>query len=376
MQTRPESSSPKRQALAARARAGVVVAALLAVLSCLGGHARAAESETGTVQRTSFDHLTTGFELLGQHRDLPCESCHVNAIFKGTPRDCQACHGVGTSVRASAKPANHLLTTNACAFCHTPVAWNPAVNFSHSEVLGSCVELPLQRQPRGRHGPEPHRHRPRLQRLPLDRGLGRRGVQPQRAHHRLRELPRQRESHGPALEPRADDPGRRWHLRGLPFAHQLHDLARRDRNRGDPRHRGWLVLPELPRDRAVHGHDAEHGDRGARFATFDRARQEPSADWRLRRLPRHRVVLGGGIVAACQPHPDQCALRPVPHHARPELELFGDRHPPGRHGMPELPRAGRRGQLRQRQDHNHARAITFPSATSIATVRVVTRRAT
>ena len=35
-----------------------------------------------------FDHLATGFELDGLHRDLPCESCHLNAIFKGTPRDC------------------------------------------------------------------------------------------------------------------------------------------------------------------------------------------------------------------------------------------------------------------------------------------------
>src|SRR2546429_6954855 len=38
--------------------------------------------------RYNFDHLTTGFELIGQHRDLPCESCHANAIFKGTPKDC------------------------------------------------------------------------------------------------------------------------------------------------------------------------------------------------------------------------------------------------------------------------------------------------
>jgi len=90
------------------------------------------------VERTPFDHLTTGFELLGEHRDLPCESCHVNAIFKGTPRDCASCHGVGTQVRATAKPASHILTTNACDACHTPVAWNPAVNFDHNEVQGSC----------------------------------------------------------------------------------------------------------------------------------------------------------------------------------------------------------------------------------------------
>src|SRR5260221_6930725 len=107
------------------------LAALWAALALLAGGARAAA-------RTPFDHLTTGFELIGQHRDLPCESCHVNAIFKGTPRDCAACHGVGTAVRATAKPVSHILTSNRCEACHTPVAWNPAVNFDHAEVRGSC----------------------------------------------------------------------------------------------------------------------------------------------------------------------------------------------------------------------------------------------
>jgi Cytochrome c7 and related cytochrome c len=89
-------------------------------------------------ERTQFDHLTTGFELVGQHRDLPCESCHVNAIFKGTSRDCSACHGVGTAVRATAKPVNHILSSNRCDSCHTPLVWKPAVNFDHAEVRGSC----------------------------------------------------------------------------------------------------------------------------------------------------------------------------------------------------------------------------------------------
>src|SRR4029077_5573230 len=56
--------------------------------------------------RTQFDHMTTGFELLGGHRDLTCASCHVHAIFKGTPKICAPCHGVGTQVRATSKPAN------------------------------------------------------------------------------------------------------------------------------------------------------------------------------------------------------------------------------------------------------------------------------
>src|SRR6202048_114722 len=75
----------------------------------------------GVQVRDRFDHLTTGFELEGQHRDLPCESCHANAVFKGTPRDCAACHGIGTTVRATAKPANHILSTDRCASCPTTI---------------------------------------------------------------------------------------------------------------------------------------------------------------------------------------------------------------------------------------------------------------
>ena len=92
----------------------------------------------GAETRSNFDHLTTGFELLGQHRNLPCEACHANAIFKGTPIACGACHGIGTAIRATAKPATHILSTDQCQACHTPWAWNPAVDFDHTQVLGSC----------------------------------------------------------------------------------------------------------------------------------------------------------------------------------------------------------------------------------------------
>ena len=40
--------------------------------------------------KTPFDHLTTGFELDGKHRETACESCHVNACLLYTspsPRD-------------------------------------------------------------------------------------------------------------------------------------------------------------------------------------------------------------------------------------------------------------------------------------------------
>ena len=114
--------------------------ALRALGPLLAGVFALAGPSPGATPRTAndFDHLTTGFELIGKHRDLPCESCHVNAIFKGTPHDCGACHGVGTEVRATAKPANHILSSNRCEACHTPIAFDPAVKFDHAEARGSC----------------------------------------------------------------------------------------------------------------------------------------------------------------------------------------------------------------------------------------------
>src|SRR5207302_4545404 len=104
-----------------RIRAGVhaLAAALLLALAF-------APSAFAAPAHANFDHLTTGFELTGQHRDLPCESCHVNAMFQGTPKACGACHGIGSLVRATAKPANHILSTDQCDACHTPIAWNQA----------------------------------------------------------------------------------------------------------------------------------------------------------------------------------------------------------------------------------------------------------
>ncbi len=88
--------------------------------------------------KTPFDHLTTGFELDGKHRETPCESCHVNAVFKGTSRDCAACHAKGTRVNALPKPSGHILSTERCSACHTATTFAPAVRFDHAEALGNC----------------------------------------------------------------------------------------------------------------------------------------------------------------------------------------------------------------------------------------------
>lgn len=87
----------------------------------------------------AFDHLTTGFELDGAHRDVPCESCHVAAMFKGTPRDCRGCHAFGSRINALAKPASHIMSSESCGECHSTVAWSPADRFDHTQVRGTCA---------------------------------------------------------------------------------------------------------------------------------------------------------------------------------------------------------------------------------------------
>src|SRR5487761_630551 len=122
------SRALRRASMRTLAACGIVLLAILGL----------ARPGSAAEQRPRFDHLTTGFELLGRHRDLPCEACHVNAVFRGTPRNCVACHGAGTTVRATAKPSSHILTTDHCEACHTPAAWVPAVDFDHKQTLGSC----------------------------------------------------------------------------------------------------------------------------------------------------------------------------------------------------------------------------------------------
>src|SRR5882672_9388528 len=114
------------------ARIAAAIALLIALL--WAGSAGAA----GAGPSRAFDHLTTGYELTGAHRDVPCESCHVNAMFKGTPHECVNCHSRGSLVGATAKPPDHVMSTDRCGECHTTAAMMPATRFDHAEVRGSC----------------------------------------------------------------------------------------------------------------------------------------------------------------------------------------------------------------------------------------------
>lgn len=87
-----------------------------------------------------FDHVKTGFPLTGAHAKERCESCHVNGVFKGTPRDCATCHAAGSLLSRTniVKPLRHFPTTQACDACHNTQTFTGA-RFTHGGVLpGSC----------------------------------------------------------------------------------------------------------------------------------------------------------------------------------------------------------------------------------------------
>ena len=79
----------------------------------------------------SFDH-NRFFVLAGRHLTAACSSCHVNNVYKGTPRDCYPCHQ--TSYDKTTNP-NHRAASfpTTCDVCHrnTDTSWNQG-RFDHT----------------------------------------------------------------------------------------------------------------------------------------------------------------------------------------------------------------------------------------------------
>ena len=90
-----------------------------------------------------FDHIRTGFPLTGAHVTLPCETCHIQGAFKGTPKNCQSCHIQGSRIQTTTfKGSNHVVTTQPCSQCHSSTASWSVARFSHIGVTphqcGQC----------------------------------------------------------------------------------------------------------------------------------------------------------------------------------------------------------------------------------------------
>ena len=90
--------------------------------------------------KSDFNHQSTGFPLTGAHAQQECQTCHVRGIFKGTPKQCEQCHTQGSRLGNTAKPADHVQTTQGCAQCHGSTTTWKGARFSHADVRpGSCA---------------------------------------------------------------------------------------------------------------------------------------------------------------------------------------------------------------------------------------------
>jgi hypothetical protein len=87
-----------------------------------------------------FNHMTTGYPLLGLHTTVDCGTCHVGGVFKGTPRNCSGCHTKGKRIIATAMSSKHIVTTEACEICHTNTVTFYGAKFNHGKaVTGQCT---------------------------------------------------------------------------------------------------------------------------------------------------------------------------------------------------------------------------------------------
>ncbi|WP_455199662.1 hypothetical protein, partial [Kaarinaea lacus] len=69
---------------------------------------------------STFDHLATGFPLIGNHVAADCESCHVGGVFEGLPKKCETCHDGSFAVGMD---SGHIPTIENCDVCHTPLGF-------------------------------------------------------------------------------------------------------------------------------------------------------------------------------------------------------------------------------------------------------------
>ena len=71
-----------------------------------------------------FDHSLSAFKLIGEHAEVRCDECHLNAVYKGTPSDCYSCHKQDDE-------HNGRFGTD-CGACHQPIKWEDAT-FDHNK---------------------------------------------------------------------------------------------------------------------------------------------------------------------------------------------------------------------------------------------------
>lgn len=110
------------------------LAACVLLVLALFGATNAAQA--GLVKPADeFDHLATGFPLVGRHQLIPCESCHRDGVFQGLPKQCDGCHDGKT---ARGKHLAHIITIAQCDTCHTPRGFNISAIMDHTSTNARC----------------------------------------------------------------------------------------------------------------------------------------------------------------------------------------------------------------------------------------------
>ena len=95
--------------------------------------------DTTTWESAVFDHSQAAFPLTGVHIEVPCEECHLEDVFDGTPGECVDCHR---------QDDTHAGTFGeSCGECHNTANWGDAV-FDHSKAAfplsGAHLEVPCE----------------------------------------------------------------------------------------------------------------------------------------------------------------------------------------------------------------------------------------
>lgn len=76
-------------------------------------------------ENATFDHNLSGFKLEGEHAEVACDQCHLNNMYKGTPKDCYSCH--------QQDDAHNGQYGMQCETCHNPSSWENAT-FDHART--------------------------------------------------------------------------------------------------------------------------------------------------------------------------------------------------------------------------------------------------
>ena len=79
---------------------------------------------------SQFNHDNTSFALVGVHRTVTCDQCHLNGQYTGLHQNCIDCHRTDYNNVQNPNHAAGGFSIN-CTTCHTMNGWKPAT-FDHS----------------------------------------------------------------------------------------------------------------------------------------------------------------------------------------------------------------------------------------------------